>query len=99
MNTHLVKVGKTSIEVVATRDTAAKPASAKKAAARLRDAAEIAASIAAEFTKPIQQVAAAIRPDELSIEFGLTLKGGANWLVASLENETAFKVTMTWKDK
>jgi hypothetical protein len=36
-------------------------------------------------------------PDEASVEFGITLTGGVNALVASASTDATLTVTLTWK--
>jgi hypothetical protein len=41
--------------------------------------------------------AAAARPDEIELKFGLKVNGQANWLVAKAATEANFEVTLTWR--
>ncbi len=44
----------------------------------------------------IQDIDPADRPDEVTVEFGLTLNAEAGALIAKVGTEAAFTVTLTW---
>jgi len=45
----------------------------------------------------IQKTLAAVAPDAMTVEFGLTIKGSGNFIIASGETVTNLKVTLQWK--
>jgi len=50
--------------------------------------------------KAADEVAGSLRfrlaPDEVSLEFGLTVSGGVNWFFAKAQGEGTIKVTLKW---
>ena len=62
----------------------------------------------AEVVAPIGEVAEAVfdavkskvsKPDQITLEFGATLKGGVNLFLVSGKTDTTFKVTLSWKNE
>jgi len=57
--------------------------------ARLQAVAEAAEEVAGELRSRLV-------PDEVSLEFGLKVSGGANWFFAKAQGEGTIKVTLRW---
>lgn len=45
----------------------------------------------------IQKTLAAVAPDAMTVEFGLSIKASGNFIIASGESVTNLKVTLQWK--
>ncbi len=72
-----------------------------KTTGKLKDAFEKMSgtihTLACGFRERIDQLDAKVRPDEVSVEFGLSLKVGTGVVVAQAGTEANFKICMKWK--
>ena len=54
-------------------------------------------AVAYGFREHIDRLEKHVRPDEVSVEFGLTFKADAGVVVAKAGAEASFKIGLTWK--
>ncbi|MFG2421483.1 CU044_2847 family protein [Streptomyces sp. NPDC048448] len=66
---------------------------AGEVAGRVRDAVRPAV----EAARAVLDQAAALRPDEVQVKFGVKVNGTANWLVAKAATEANFEVSLLWR--
>ncbi|MEH0637729.1 CU044_2847 family protein [Streptomyces bottropensis] len=52
---------------------------------------------AVEAARAVLDQAAALRPDEVQVKFGVKVNGTANWLVAKTATEANFEVSLLWR--
>ncbi|MFF0735135.1 CU044_2847 family protein [Streptomyces shenzhenensis] len=67
--------------------------SARQEGTRVREAVQPAIDAARTVLDRVVE----LRPDDVTVKFGLKASGTANWLVARAATEANFEVTMTWK--
>ncbi|MGW7577828.1 CU044_2847 family protein [Streptomyces sp. NPDC054765] len=60
---------------------------------RVRDAVRPAV----EAARTVLDQAAALRPAEVEVKFGIKVNGTANWLVAKAATEANFEVSLLWR--
>ncbi|MEU6674481.1 CU044_2847 family protein [Streptomyces sp. NPDC046853] len=52
---------------------------------------------AVEAARTVLDQAAALRPAEVQVKFGIKVSGTANWIVAKASTDANFEVSLTWR--
>lgn len=98
MEVQKLKVGDNIILIEIEEKMGHGPASAtgKKIKASFDDAKNVIKGFATEFIDMASKIEKQVRPNSISVKFGLKVDGDASWLVGRIGSEVNFEITLTW---
>lgn len=69
----------------------------EKATAKLEDVLDTVRTFSKALTKKIREIE--VSPDEINVEFGITISGGVSAIVSKASAEASITVSLTWKNE